>query len=216
MYHSGVSDDLLRVGEHAAGTGYERVGLVGFSLGGNVTLKLAGDLGAGAPGWMAGAVGISVPVDLAGSAATMAGFVNRIYMGRFLRCLRAKLRAKQSRYPNEMNDDGYGRIRSFRDFDGRYTAPIHGFASAEDYWQKCGAVAVLRSVAVPTLLLNSRDDPFLSSGCFPDAAARGNPFLHLEVAETGGHVGFLSPNSPDGETFSEARAVEFLGAGTED
>ncbi len=212
LYHSGVSDDLLRVAGHVAGLGYERVGLVGFSLGGNVTLKLAGEMGSEAPKWMAGAVGISVPVDLAGSAATMARRVNRIYMGRFLACLRAKLRAKQGSFPNELNDDGYARIRSFREFDGRYTAPIHGFASAEDYWEKCGAVAVLQHVGVPALLLNSRDDPFLSPGSFPDGAARGHRFLHLEVAETGGHVGFLGANGTDGETFAETRSVEFLGA----
>ncbi len=211
MYHSGVSDDLLRVAGNVAGLGYERVGLVGFSLGGNVTLKLAGEMGSGAPKWMVGAVGISVPVDLAGSAATMAGRVNGIYMGRFLRCLRAKLRRKQSRFPKELNDDGYGRVRSFRDFDARYTAPIHGFASAEDYWEKCSAVALLENVGVPALLLNAGDDPFLSPGCFPDAAARGHRFLHLEVAATGGHVGFLGPKGANGETFAETRSAEFLG-----
>ncbi len=210
LYHSGVSDDLLRVAGHVAGLGYERVGLVGFSLGGNVTLKLAGEMGSAAPAWMTGAVGISVPVDLAGSSASMERPENRIYMGRFLGSLRGKLRAKQARFPEAMDDSGYGAIRSFRGFDGRYTAPIHGFASAEDYWAKSGALRVLDGIRFPVLLLNSRDDPFLSPGCFPTDVAREHGFLHLEVPRHGGHVGFMDGGGTMEESFAEKAAVEFL------
>lgn len=210
MYHSGVSDDLLRVARQAADLGYERIGLVGFSLGGNVTLKLAGELGAEPPAWLVGAVGISVPVDLAGSAAVMAGWSSRIYMQRFLVSLRGKIRAKQARFPELLDDTGYHRVRTFRDFDGRYTAPIHGFAGAEDYWTKSSSLRVLGEVRTPTLLLNALDDPFLSPSCFPDAIAQVNELLHLETPKRGGHVGFWGGGIVRDETYAERRAVEFL------
>ncbi len=210
MYHSGVSDDLLRVAKHVAGLGYERIGLVGFSLGGNVTLKLVGELSTEVPTWLAGAVGISVPVDLAGSAAVMAGWSSRIYMDRFLISLRGKLRAKQAKFPGLLDDTGYHRVRTFRDFDERYTAPIHGFAGAEDYWAKCSSLPVLERVRTPTLLLSAMDDPFLSSSCFPTALARTNEFLHLEASNRGGHVGFWGGGAENDESYAERRAIEFL------
>ena len=210
LYHSGVSDDLLRVAKRVAALGYVRIGLVGFSLGGNVTLKLAGELGTEVPAWLTGAVGISVPVDLAGSAAAMAGWSSRIYMDRFLVSLRGKLRAKQAKFPELLDDTGYHRVRTFRDFDGRYTAPIHGFDGAQDYWAKCSSLRVLEQVRVPTLLLSAMDDPFLSPGCFPVALARTSAFLHLEGSNRGGHVGFWGSGAEPDETYAERRAVEFL------
>ncbi len=209
LYHSGVSDDLGRVAGHAAAKGYRRVGLVGFSLGGNVTLKLAGELGGRVPPWLVGVVGISVPVDLAGSSAAMARPANRIYMAQFLRRLRGKIRAKQAGFPGLFDDGGFGRIRTFREFDGRYTAPLHGFGGAEDYWERAGAGRVLGDIRLPALLLNAHDDPFLSPGCFPGTLAGGHEFLHGEFPEHGGHVGFMG-GGERAESFMERRAVEFL------
>jgi len=213
-YHSGATDDLWRTAEHVRQKGYERVALVGFSLGGNVTLKLLGELGDRAPEWLIGGVGISVPCDLKSSAEAMARLANSIYMRRFLVDLRAKLRAKQSRFPKEMDDSGYHRVRTFRHFDDRYTAPLHGFRDAEDYWARCSSRFTLDAIRRPALLLNAADDPFLAPECFPHEAAARNEWLHLETPEHGGHVGFVGGGLRPDEYYSERRVLEFIGVET--
>jgi predicted alpha/beta-fold hydrolase len=211
-YHSGASHDLWQTAEHVRGKGYERVALVGFSLGGNVTLKLLGELGGQAPDWLVGAVGISVPCDLKSSAEAMARRANWIYMRRFLVDLRAKLRAKQARFPKEMDDTGYHRVRTFRHFDDRYTAPLHGFRDAEDYWARCSSRFFLDAIRRPALLLSAVDDPFLAPECFPRDAANASKWFHLETPEHGGHVGFVGGGLRSDESYGERRVLEFLGA----
>ncbi len=211
-YHAGASDDVRLVLEHAMRRGYERAGLVGFSLGGNMVLKLMGEFGSAAPRWLAGAVGISVPCHLESACDAMARRTNRPYMIRFLRCLREKLRAKQARFPVEMDDTGYAALRTFRDFDNRYTAPWNGYRNAVDYWTRCSALGFLSEIRRPTLLLNAQDDPFLSPQCFPSELAGRSEWLHLEAPPHGGHVGFIAP----GKYYSERRAVCFLETGGSD
>lgn len=210
FYHSGATEDLWYAARHVAGRGYERVALIGFSLGGNVTLKLLGELGESIPAWLIGGMGISVPCDLKSSARAMARRINRPYMRRFLIDLRAKLRAKQARFPRELNDSGYEALRSFRDFDDRYTAPLHGFRDAEDYWARCSSRFFLHAIRCRTLLLNAADDPFLAPECFPEELAARHEWVHLEVPRHGGHVGFAGQGLQTDECFSERRALEFL------
>ncbi len=214
FYHSGATEDLWQATAHVGRQGYERVALVGFSLGGNVTLKLLGELGERAPDWLVGVVGISVPCDLKSSAEAMARPGNRIYMRRFLVDLRAKLRAKQARFPKEMDDSGYDRVRTFRHFDDRYTAPLHGFRGAEDYWAHCSSRFFLETIRRPALLLNAADDPFLAPECFPREVAGRHEWLHLETPGHGGHVGFVGGGLRPDEYYSERRVLEFVGAGT--
>ena len=210
FYHSGSSGDLRQVAEHVAGRGYQRVALVGFSLGGNMTLKLLGEWGAQTPKWLAGAVGMSVPCDLKASAETMAGFANHAYMRRFLGDLRVKIRSKQARFPVELDDSNFAALKTFRDFDDRYTAPLHGFRDAEDYWTQSSSRYFLETIRRPALLLNALDDPFLAASCFPRELAAGHEWLHLEMPAHGGHVGFVGGGTWAGEYFSERRAGEFL------
>ena len=210
FYHSGVSEDLWEVLAHVRAVGYQTIAAIGFSLGGNVALKLMGDLGAQAPDWLLGAVGISVPCDLRASSVVMARPVNRIYMRRFLADLREKIRAKQPLFPGQLDVSGYDRIRSFKQFDDRYTAPLHGFKDAEDYWARSSAVASMGSIARPSLLLNAADDPFLGEECFPTRLAEPHEFLHLEIPKEGGHVGFVGGGLLEDEYYSERRALEFL------
>jgi predicted alpha/beta-fold hydrolase len=140
----------------------------------------------------------------------MARAINRPYMRRFLIDLRAKLRAKQTRFPSELNDSGYEALRSFRDFDDRYTAPLHGFRDAEDYWARCSSRFFLDAIRCRTLLLNAADDPFLAPECFPGELAARHESVHLEVPRHGGHVGFVGQGLQIDECFSERRALEFL------
>ncbi len=112
-------------------------------------------------------------------------------------------------YPEEINDDRYNQLKNFKDFDDRYTAPLHGFDSAEDYWQKCSCRPWLGTIDVPTLIVNSWDDPFLQGGCYPLAECRTNPNLTLEITRHGGHVGFVGERGSR-KYWSEQRAVVFI------
>jgi predicted alpha/beta-fold hydrolase len=205
-YHSGAWEDLQSVIEYAAGT-YRRIALVGFSIGGNLTLKYLGDHGNSIDPRIVGAVAFSVPCDLASSARVMESRVNSIYMQHFLRNLRRKIREKASAFPGAVSTDGLGRIRTFREFDGTYTAPLNGFLSAEDYWAKASSKPSLSGITIPALLVNALNDPFLGAECFPREEAAANPHLQLELPESGGHLGFITRGE---EYWSESRAVEFL------
>jgi uncharacterized protein len=208
-YHSGAWEDLQCVIEHAAG-GYRNIALVGFSIGGNLTLKYLGESGisgASINPVIKGAVAFSVPCDLASSAKVLESRINSIYMNHFLRDLRRKIREKATAFPGGISTEGLDHIRTFREFDGTYTAPLNGFLSAEDYWAKASCKPSLRGIAVPTLLINALNDPFLAPECFPREEAASNPHLYLELPESGGHLGFLTFGQ---EYWSETRAVEFL------
>ena len=206
--HSGASGDLGAVVEAVAGEGYDEVVLVGFSLGGNLTLKYLGELGNRVPAAVRAGVAFSVPCDLKGSAESMALPGNRIYMSRFLSDLRVRMEAKSQQFPGRLSMDGYREIRTFRDFDDRYTAPLHGYRDAEDYWARSSSLGYLGGLKVPALLINAADDPFLSAGCYPRDVALGSPWFHLEVPDHGGHVGFATFGG-DGNYWSETRAVDF-------
>jgi predicted alpha/beta-fold hydrolase len=209
-YHSGATEELQTVLNHVfAKTTYEEISLVGFSLGGNLTLKYLGGIGTNIDSRIKSAVGISVPCDLASSSKQLERRSNRIYMARFMRSLRAKIREKAKRFPKQLNLDGLEKMRSFAEFDDAYTAPIHGFAGASDYWTQCSCRPVLTQIAVPTLLINALDDPFMTPECYPHDAANTNPEFTLETPTHGGHLGFVTLGD-EGTYWSERRAVEFL------
>jgi predicted alpha/beta-fold hydrolase len=209
-YHSGATEELQIVLDHVfANHDYEEVALVGFSLGGNLTLKYLGDLGSSADPRIRRAAALSVPCDLAGSARKLERVENRIYMARFLRSLSAKVREKAARFPNTLDLSGLERIRTFAEFDDRYTAPIHGFDGAETYWARCSCLPVLDRIAIPTLLINALDDPFLTPQCYPHAAASTNPHFTLATPKCGGHLGFVSFKN-QGEYWSEQRVAAFF------
>lgn len=206
FYHSGASDDLHHVVRHALATHpAARIDLVGFSLGGNLTLKYLGERETDPR--LHRAAAFSVPCDLACSSIRLSAPANRLYMDRFLRCLRAKLVAKQPRFPDDIDLAGIGRVRNFRQFDDRYTAPLHGFRDAADYWARSSSRPFLPRITVPSLLVNAANDPFLGPGCYPREEAGASELFHLEIPDDGGHCGFSSGGS---ETWAEQRAAEFL------
>lgn len=210
FYHSGATEDLAWVVDHVLEAySYQQVTLVGFSMGGNLVLVYLGQQGTRIDRRLIGAATFSVPSDLAGSAERLAQPGNRIYMNRFLKELGEKMAAKAALFPGQISVDGYGDIRSFREFDDRYTAPLHGFRDAEDYWTSCSANRFISDIAVPALIVNARDDPFLSEGCYPLERVSRNPELRLEITRWGGHVGFVS-SQEGGNYWSEKRAIQFL------
>ena len=211
LYHSGSSDDLGTVLDHVLASGkWREVALVGFSLGGNQSLKLLGELEESVDERVVGAVAISVTCDLAASSVRLGEWQNRIYMARFIKTLRQKVITKERMFPGQLDLTGLEDMRTFKQFDDRYTAPLHGFADAEDYWTKCGSVRFIDAIRVPSLLINALDDPFLGGRCFPREEAATNSQFHLETPARGGHLGFFTFGK-GGEYWSETRAAAFFG-----
>ncbi|MBA9075304.1 YheT family hydrolase [Rufibacter quisquiliarum] len=207
-YHMGAVEDLDVVVRHAlAKKPYRQVFLIGFSMGGNLTLNYLGNQQKEVPDQVQRAVVFSVPCHMKSACLQLARPANRLYMHRFLRSLHQKLQQKASRFTVDLA--GYHLIRTFQEFDERYTAPFHGFKDADDYYEKCSSVQHLHKIRIPTLLVNAQNDPFLSKECFPVEQATRSPFFFLEMPEHGGHVGF-SENFLKGHYYSERRAVEFL------
>jgi predicted alpha/beta-fold hydrolase len=208
-YHSGATEDLDAVLQHALTRGHAAVGLVGFSLGGNLTLKYLGERGDAVDARVAGAVAFSVPCDLASSAVKLARPENLAYMRRFMLSLTGKLAAKRTRFPGRLPDVDVSKMRTFAAFDGYYTAPAHGFASAEDYWRRASSRPFIPGIRRPTLLINAQDDPFLTPACVPEEEARDHPHFHLLTPRWGGHVGFMQDRL-DGAYWSEEVATAFM------
>lgn len=208
-YHSGQSEDLKHVVSQALGQHSGELVLVGISIGGNITLKYLGESATSLSPRIRAAVGVSVPIDLKGSAAELAKPKNALYMQYLLRPLRARMREKALRFPGRFDISRISSIRTFHEFDTLFTAPSHGFSSVDDYWERSSSKQFLTSINIPTLLISARDDPFLSPGCFPhEIALRANNIL-LESPAHGGHVGFI-----DGlklkRTWLDRRIIEFL------
>jgi predicted alpha/beta-fold hydrolase len=213
MYHSGATEDLHLIVTHTLAHHPARsVDLIGFSLGGNLTLKYLGERAAELPPRLHRAVVFSVPCDLACSSRQLSVPSNRMFMERFLVALRAKIREKKRMFPDQIDLTGLDRIRTFQEFDDRFTAPIHGFRDAEDYWARSSSRPLLPRITVPTLLINAANDPFLGPGCHPREEAEGSRFFHFESPATGGHVGFPTFGK-GGEYWPETRAAAFLADG---
>lgn len=209
-YHSGATEELQTILNHIfRSTSYSEIGLVGFSLGGNLTLKYLGDCGKNIDPRIRGAVTFSVPCDLAHSARQLEHWSNRIYMSRFMRSLRTKVYEKAARFPGEISTEGLNAVRTFAEFDNIYTGPIHGFKNADDYWTQSSCKNRLQKIAVPTLLVNALDDPFLTPECYPREAAKKNTHFQLETPKYGGHMGFVEFNKQN-DYWSERRSVAFL------
>lgn len=211
-YHSGVTEDVIAVLEHVVETcSYRRIVLLGFSLGGNIVLKLAGERPPLLDRQVDAVVGISVPCDLEAGARQLEKPCNALYQWRFVRGLKEKVLAKCELFPGQFCREDVLAVRSVREFDEIYTAPVHGFANASDYYRRCSCKRQLQQVSVPALIINAADDPFLPEECYPWREAASNSLLTLLVPRWGGHVGFADW-SADGLYWHERSVCEFLGA----
>jgi predicted alpha/beta-fold hydrolase len=209
-YHSGATEELQTILNHVfKREQFTEIALVGFSLGGNVILKYLGDRAKTLDTRIKSAVAISVPCDLKSSSLRLEDSQNLIYMKRFMITLRKKIREKMELFPGHLNDENLDRMKTFRQFDGAYTAPIHGFTSAEDYWTRSSSKPVLKNITIPTLLINAADDPFLPENCYPMALARESERFHLEIPFHGGHAGFVEFGNHK-TYWSEGRALNFV------
>jgi hypothetical protein len=208
FYHSGATDDLDVVVRHIA-PHYEEIYLVGFSLGGNITLKYLGERTNLSPLIRKAAV-FSVPMDLHTSCLKIGQPSNYVYSRRFLRHLKKKV-VKKGRTMPAINLQGIEKIKTLEEFDDRYTAPLHGFQNAIDYYSQCSSLGYVERITIPTLIVNAANDPFLSPECYPIQLLDKHPFVKLEVPRHGGHVGFTLFNK-NGLYWSELRALDFFAA----
>lgn len=207
-YHSGATDDLRELLPKLRGIGgFERTALVGFSLGGNVVLKFLGEEGEGAAKFADVAIAVSVPCDLRESAEYLARACNRLYMKRFMGFLREKMERKQAQFPDALSFSAVRRMQTFAEFDDFYTAPVHGFSGAEEYWRRCSSRRFLASIRIPALIVNAADDPFLGPACYPAREAASSKYVYLETPAHGGHNGFVAFS--DGLYGAERRALAF-------
>jgi predicted alpha/beta-fold hydrolase len=191
-YHSGFTNDLSFYLKNISSK-YDSIFLMGFSLGGSVLLNYLSNSNE-VPLQVSAAAAISVPVDLKGSAMELDNGINRIYMQRFLNSLSKKMLSKSKLFPQQIDIKGIHKIKNFKEFDDAYTAPLHGFKDANDYWSKCSSINLLNTINTPTLLINAQNDPFLSASCFPYEEVVDHPFVHAIFAPLGGHVGFMLNN----------------------
>ena len=193
--HNGATGDLDTVVRHALSRHrYSTISLVGFSMGGNLSLVYLGRDPGRVPEEVKAAVCFSVPSDLAAASARLAEAGNVIYMRRFVRLMGRKVLLHAEKYPDLFPCTDYHKIKTFNDFDGRYTAPLHGFRDAQHYWEQCSSNRYLEAIRIPTWIVNARNDPFLAPSCFPDFSDHGNPRVNLVTPERGGHCGFVSVN----------------------
>lgn len=207
-YHMGVTPDLEWVIGRIIDTGqYDRIVLTGFSLGGNVVLRYLGERAGNTPGQIAAAIAFSVPVHIRSANLKISKWFNSGYLNRFMRSLNHKMDLKTQQFPGLL-PELIKKPADFQTFDNLFTAPLHGFKNAEDYWEKCSSLPVLEHIRTPTLLVNALDDTFLSKACYPFVQADKNPCLYLETPRWGGHTGFVS-RFPEGAYWSEERALEF-------
>ncbi len=208
FYHHGDTADLHHVIVAAFDKGYTHVTLTGFSMGGSFTMKYLGERGASVDPRIKGAAVFSVPCRLGASAAELDKPSKRFYRNRFLRKLGKKILAKSMLYPDTLSFADYWKIKTFRQFDDRYTSPLHGFRNATDFYERSSCDQYLSDVRVPSLIVNAANDPFLTPECYPSEMLKDHPHVHLEIPQRGGHVGFSIAGKE--ENYMEIRAHEFL------
>lgn len=207
MYHAGLTADLRFLLERIQDP--RPIFVVGYSLGGNLALKLAGEMGAGAPGLFDGVCAACAPIDLAACTRRMQAPRNRLYERRFLRKLMERVRRRSDGHGLPAED--LNGIRTIWEFDDRVTAPAFGFSGAAGYYETQSAVRFLDSIRIPALLIPAIDDPIIPFDVYRHPAIAANPFLRLEPAGWGGHLGFLSRRGPrfwlDGEILAWANGL---------
>ncbi|MFN8348300.1 MAG: alpha/beta fold hydrolase [Spirosomataceae bacterium] len=209
LYNHGEIGDIEEVIHHALHTKhYETVVLIGYSMGGNISLKYVGVKGKYVPEPLKGVAAFSAPTNLKTSAQLLDLPKNRLYRERFMKKLVKKITYKADLFPNRVDLSKLKEVKVWKDFDDFFSAPVNGYRDADDFYQQGSAVNFLEGVQVPVLICNAQNDPILNEDCAPKALAEKHPRVYVETPATGGHVGFLVKN--DEFSWAERRALGFL------
>jgi uncharacterized protein len=216
LYHSGRSGDVRTVIEELiARDKLPEIFAAGFSMGGNLVLKMAGEYGAAAPAELCGFAAVAPSFVLAACADALEEPRNFIYERYFVRKLKARMKRKAALFPEQyaarVGNGALRAIGSVREFDEMITAPCSGFAGAEDYYARASAINVLGAIARPTLILTAKDDPFVPYATFERREVRDNPNIRLVATRHGGHCSFIAREGGDERFWCEGRIVEFCG-----
>jgi len=210
LYNSGMSGDYRAIFEELAeGDGFTQVFFAGYSMGGNLVSKLAGEYGNAAPRALRGVCTICPALDLAASADALDKRENYFYQRHFVKGLMARYARKATLFPKVYSLNGFGKIRSVREFDDAITAPCFGYRDAQEYYEESSARKVVARVRVPTLMITAQDDPFVPYESFLAALVEENPAIRFVAPERGGHCGFISRHGGVERFWAEARVVEF-------
>ncbi len=187
-----------------------QIAFAGYSLGGNLALKLAGELGHDAPKELVAVAAVSPVLELEACVRAIERRENRLYEWNFCRNLQARIRRKSRAWPGKYDVAGLWKIWSIRQFDDRYTAPHHGFKDASDYYYRASAMRVIDRVALPALIVTAEDDPFVPAEPFRDPKVAGNPHIRTVITSHGGHCGFVSRPVDDDGYWAERTVVDFV------
>jgi len=213
LYNSGLSADfravLLELIERDR---LKQSCFAGYSMGGNLVLKMAGELGAEAPRELRGVCGVCPTLDLAACVDAIERPENWLYQLRFVRDLKSRVRRKAKLFPGQFELNGLGGVRTLREFDDAITAPCSGYRGAADYYERASAMRVVHRIAVPTLILTSKDDPVVPFESFGGPEIAGNPEIRVAATEFGGHCAFISRTNGPERYWAEARVLEFCTA----
>ena len=210
LYHSGLTADAAHVITQLGRDGIDRIVVAGYSLGGNLALKLAGDYGTAPPSSLRGVCAVSPVIELAECVRALERRHNFIYQWNFVRGLKARMRRKAAAHPGRFPLDRLVTVRTVRQFDEGFTAPHFSFADADDYYFRASAMRVIDRVHVPALVITAEDDPFVPAELFRDPRLRRNPQIKVIVTKHGGHCGFVSEaNGGYDGYWAERQIVEF-------
>jgi predicted alpha/beta-fold hydrolase len=209
LYNSGMSSDYRAVCEELAGDGFREIFLVGYSMGGNLVLKMGGEYGDGPPPALRGICAVCPALDLAACADALERWDNYFYQRHFVAGLMERYRRKAESMPSRYPANGFGPIRTVREFDDAITAPNFGFRDAQEYYEASSAKRVLDKAQVPILLIEAQDDPFVPYASILAAGANENPVITLLAPEHGGHCAFVSHTSGAARWWAEQTLVEF-------
>lgn len=209
LYHHGEIEDISIVVDHALRTkDYTDITLIGFSMGGSITLKYLGSRPEDVPDAVSRGIAFSTPCNIEASARALEQPGNWLYRNRFLKSLRVKVEAKAAQFPDLVDLSAFDRIRVWRDFDEYFSAPMNGFSSAAEFYHQASAENFMADIRVPVLLVNAWNDPILPPDCTPVELCVQHPTIFLETPDAGGHVGFALSRRE--HTWSEIRSLEFV------
>ena len=208
LYHSGLTHDVQFVLRQLIERDQIRaIAVAGYSLGGNLALKLAGDLGGSAPRELTAVCAVSPTMDLARCVDALERRSNVVYQWNFVRNLKARMRRKAAAFPGGFSLEPLRRVWTVRGFDEAYTAPYHGFRDAADYYYRASALRVIERICVPTLIITAEDDPFVPATPFRAPEVTGNSHITAVITRHGGHCAYLERPSDDYDGYWAEREV---------
>lgn len=210
LYNSGLSGDYRAVLMELMGAGFEQVYFAGYSMGGNLVTKMAGEFGDAPPKQLRGVAAVCPALDLAACADALEKAQNFLYQRHFVTGLLARYQRKAALFPERYSRNGFGPVRTVREFDDAVTAPAFGYRDAQEYYEAAGAKQVIGRARVPLLVITAQDDPFVPFEAFLRAKVTENPWVKFVAPLHGGHCGFISGRTGVERFWAEERIVEFV------